>query len=150
MFPTKQDSNQSPQLQRLVKKIEISLEASLDMILSNKRITKALIRLCVCAGWSAPLLFVNHRRRRGPYITGSQVKVKWKIGGKNMFPVHNFHNHVSIFTSLGTSLHHNKTKGLLYDSGQHVQGQSHTPGQMENLLWNIIFSHHSPDFHFTW
>ena len=37
------------------KKIEISLEASLDMILSNKRITKALIRLHVCAGWSAPL-----------------------------------------------------------------------------------------------
>ena len=29
-------------------KIEISLEASLDMILCNKGITKALIRLCVC------------------------------------------------------------------------------------------------------
>ena len=51
-------------------KIEISLEASLDMILSNQRITKALIRLCGCAGWSAPLLITNHQRqvfsRRGP------------------------------------------------------------------------------------
>ena len=34
-------------------KIEILLVASLDMILSNKRITKALIRLGGCTGWSA-------------------------------------------------------------------------------------------------
>ena len=39
--------------------IEFSPEASLDMLLSNKCITKALIRLHVCAGWSAPLLFSN-------------------------------------------------------------------------------------------
>ena len=39
--------------------IEISLIASLDMILSRKRITKALIRLRGCAGWSAPLLFAQ-------------------------------------------------------------------------------------------
>ena len=42
---------------------------SLD-ILCNKRITKALIRLRGCAGWSAHLLFANPRRqvfsRRGP------------------------------------------------------------------------------------
>ena len=48
----------------------ILLEASLDVILSNKRITKALIRLrkqrvqaglayAQTAGWSAPLLFAN-------------------------------------------------------------------------------------------
>ena len=40
------------------------------MILYNKRITKALIRLRGCAGWSAPSLFANLRRqvfsRRGP------------------------------------------------------------------------------------
>ena len=29
------------------------------MLFSEKRITKALIRLCGCAGWSAPLLFAN-------------------------------------------------------------------------------------------
>ena len=48
-----------------------SLVASVDMILSNKQITQALIRLRGCAGWSAPLLFANLRRqvlsRRGPY-----------------------------------------------------------------------------------
>ena len=44
-------------------KIEISLVSSLDMILSNKRITKALIRLRRCAGWSAPVLFVNPQDR---------------------------------------------------------------------------------------
>ena len=33
--------------------------ASVDMILSNKRITKVLTRLHGCAGWSAPLLFAN-------------------------------------------------------------------------------------------
>ena len=33
------------------------------MILSNKRITKTLIRLCRCAGWSASLLFANTKDR---------------------------------------------------------------------------------------
>ena len=51
--------------------IEMLLEASLCMVHSNQRITKALIRLCVCAGWSASLLFANPRRqvlsRQGPY-----------------------------------------------------------------------------------
>ena len=39
-------------------------------ILSIKRITKALIRLRGCAGWSASVLFANSRRQvfsRGPY-----------------------------------------------------------------------------------
>ena len=40
-------------------KIEISLIASLDMILSDKQIKKALIRLCGYIGWSAPVLFTN-------------------------------------------------------------------------------------------
>ena len=44
-------------------KIEISSVANLHMILSKKRITKALIRLCGCAGWSAPVLFANPRRQ---------------------------------------------------------------------------------------
>ena len=39
--------------------IRILLVASLDMILCNKRITKALIRLRGAAGWSAPLLFAR-------------------------------------------------------------------------------------------
>ena len=33
------------------------------MFLSKKRITKAVIRLRGCAGWSAPLLFANPRRQ---------------------------------------------------------------------------------------
>ena len=43
-------------------KIEISPVASLHIILSKKRITKALIRLRGCAGWSAPVLIANPRR----------------------------------------------------------------------------------------
>ena len=42
------------------------LVVSLDMILSNKRITESLIRLRGCAGWSAPLLFATPEGR-GPY-----------------------------------------------------------------------------------
>ena len=34
----------------------------LDVILCNERITKALISLRRCAGWSAPLLFANPQR----------------------------------------------------------------------------------------
>ena len=44
-------------------KTENLLVSSLDMILSKKRITKALIRLRECAGWSAPLLFANTEDR---------------------------------------------------------------------------------------
>ena len=32
------------------------------MVLSKKRITKALIRLCGCAGWSAPVLLKKEDR----------------------------------------------------------------------------------------
>ena len=39
------------------------IEISLHMGLSTKQITKALIRLRGCAGWSAPVLFANPRRR---------------------------------------------------------------------------------------
>ena len=45
------------------KKIEISLVASLDIILSRKRITKELVSLCGCAGWSALVLFANPEDR---------------------------------------------------------------------------------------
>ena len=48
------------------------------MILSIKQITKALIRLRGCAGWSAPLLFANPKRqvllRRGPYTTLKSIE----------------------------------------------------------------------------
>ena len=51
-------------------KNEISLVASLDIELHKTRITKVLIRLRGCAGWSAPVLFANPRRqvfsRQGP------------------------------------------------------------------------------------
>ena len=49
-------------------KIDISLVASLDMIHLDKQITKALISLRGCAGWSAPVLFTTPRRRQGPYV----------------------------------------------------------------------------------
>ena len=56
-FPTRLYPNQLAEL------LEILLAASLDMILSNKQITKVLIRLCGCAGWSAPLLFAKPENR---------------------------------------------------------------------------------------
>ena len=53
-------------------KTEISLVTSLNMVLSKTRITKALIRLRGCAGWSAPVLFANSRKQvfshRGPNV----------------------------------------------------------------------------------
>ena len=66
--PTKQYSNQSPKLQRLATRLKFLLAAYLDMVLFNKQITKALIRLRGCAGWSAPLLFAN------PYNIGFNTK----------------------------------------------------------------------------
>ena len=49
-------------------KIKIALVASLEMILSNKGITKALIRLSKCAGWSATLLFTTPKRQVFSYL----------------------------------------------------------------------------------
>ena len=69
-LPSKRDSNQSSQLQRLSRNNKISPVASLHMKLSKRRITMALIRLRGCAGWSAPVLFTTLRRQgflqRGP------------------------------------------------------------------------------------
>ena len=44
------------------------------MILSNKRITKMLIRLPECAGWAAPLLFANPEDRFS--LVEAHLKVK--------------------------------------------------------------------------
>ena len=71
-------------------KIEKSFVAGLDMlhILSNKRITKALIRLRVCAGWSAPLLLENPRRQvlscRGPKDLGIDSRLRGHIGNQQL------------------------------------------------------------------
>ena len=44
--------------------LEISLVASLAIILFGQRITRALISLLGCEGWSAPLLFTNPRNSK--------------------------------------------------------------------------------------
>ena len=51
------------------------------MILLDKRITKALISLPGCAGWSAPVLFLNTRRqvlsRQCPFVrTHTKFSIK--------------------------------------------------------------------------
>ena len=61
-FPTRSYQNQPAQLQRLAIIVK-SLVARFDRILFNKQITKALISLRGCAGWSAPLLFANPQRQ---------------------------------------------------------------------------------------
>ena len=68
--------------------MEISLVACLDMILSNKQITKALMGLRRCAGWSAPLVFAKTGFTcQGPYehVTeyngGSVVECSTQDGG---------------------------------------------------------------------
>ena len=43
--------------------LEILDIASIDIVLSKQQTTKALIRLCGCAGWSAPLLFAYSKNR---------------------------------------------------------------------------------------
>ena len=58
----KRVSNRSSELQRLARILKFA-QASLNMLLSNKRLTKALIRLRGCAGWSAPVLFANLQRQ---------------------------------------------------------------------------------------
>ena len=53
------------------------------MVVSTKRITKALIRLRGCAGWSAPMLLANPRSqvfsRRGPIFSILYILTSWHI-----------------------------------------------------------------------
>ena len=55
------------------------------MILSYKRIRKALIRLCWCSGWSVPLLSANPWRQvfshRGPFLKSGVDRSLWSRYG---------------------------------------------------------------------
>ena len=79
-FPTMQISNQSPQLQRPARKLKYHLNHVYIMILTKKRITKALIRLRGCAGWSAPVLLANLLRQVFSHRGDIHliVHMKWK------------------------------------------------------------------------
>ena len=83
-FSTRLDSNWPAQLQRLVKRLEISAIASTGIILSTQRTTKALIRLRGCAGWSAPLLFAYSIRHVFAWPGPNGV---WKVGQGQLFIV---------------------------------------------------------------
>ena len=58
-------SNQSPQLQIPAKKWIFAPSKSRYNTF-QKWITKVLIRLCTCTGWSVPLLFTNPKNRFSP------------------------------------------------------------------------------------
>ena len=77
-------------------KTEILLAASLNMVLSKMRITKALIRLRECAVWSAPVLFANPWKQVfscwGPYNLDTHT---WFNGSKQ---------HIFAFTCLNLIL----------------------------------------------
>ena len=81
---------------------EILLAASLDMILSNKRITKALIRQRGCAGWSAPLLFANPKDKfsciEAHIVTKLEVYLWFWFGLLLYIPVNSF-GHVGTVSS---------------------------------------------------
>ena len=68
------------------------------MLLSKRRITKALIRLRGCAGWSAPVLFANPQRQvfscEAQFINGI---FKFLRASENL---DNFNVHVNIFQQL--------------------------------------------------
>ena len=55
------------------------------MILSNKQITKALISLRVCAGWSVPLLFANHRRQYRVSCDEAQIIIQKRVHDQKSF-----------------------------------------------------------------
>ena len=84
------------------KKIEISHEASFHIILSKKRITKAMVRLRRCAGWSALVLFANPRRQvffsRGPYNLISKHSLISFVGYLPLYKL--------LFFSLSSGLFH--------------------------------------------
>ena len=71
-FLARQVSNQSPQLQRLARNLKAFPVANSYMILSKKRIRKALIRLRGWAGWSVPVLFATKPPKTG-FLTSRPI-----------------------------------------------------------------------------
>ena len=55
------------------------------MILSNERKTNALIRLYVCAGWSAPLLFTSPEDKYTDVISVPSVNVSAAVFGHGVY-----------------------------------------------------------------
>ena len=75
------DTNRPAQPQKRAN-LEISAKESRDIILSKQWTTKALIRLCRCAGWSAPLLFAYDTFSHGPaHIIRHQVQNQQEVQG---------------------------------------------------------------------
>ena len=76
---------------------EISLVASLDMILFNKRITKALIRKRGCAGWSA------HFCSQTPEDRFSRVEAQFCFG--SVYMCNSFRQNLEIFLKQVASIY---------------------------------------------
>ena len=74
-FRTRPDTNWPAQPQKLATVFKILAIESSDIMLSKQRTTKALIRLCGCAGWSASLLFAYDIR----HIFPSPGSYPWNI-----------------------------------------------------------------------
>ena len=70
-FPTKQDLNQSPQLQRLT--------ITLKFTCSNKCAQQRCWPVNGCAGWSAPLLFANPEDMVSPDAQMMRVNMTLKL-----------------------------------------------------------------------
>ena len=77
------DSNPSAHLQRLARSRDILGTATTGIILSSQRITKALIRLHQCTGWSVPLLFA-YGINRFCHDAAQSVSQKWATSWENL------------------------------------------------------------------
>ena len=79
-IPTRSYQNQHTQLQRIARKMKCHIVTNLDSMLYKKQITKALIRLCRCAGWSVPLLLAHHKLqdflRQGPFYIQTSASIR--------------------------------------------------------------------------
>ena len=62
-FSTRSGSKKAYSSSEMSWNLEISPVASLAIIISSERITKVLIRLRGCAGWSVPSLFATQEDR---------------------------------------------------------------------------------------
>ena len=115
------------------------------MILSYKRITKALSSLHVCAGWSAPLLFPN-LRRRGPYdtrkpellifaksaTTDQLLRLIWDIMVTMSNGPRAFYRHKTSTIMIICVLYDTRTPVLF------IFAKSATTDQLFRLIWDIM------------
>ena len=95
--------NQTVHLHRLCRNLHFSHDASSDIVLSIKRMTKALIRLRGCIDWTVPLLFayITIRSLRDETYTAAVKSVVYYVFSTQKYQINRDNKNLFLVSPFG-------------------------------------------------